>query len=196
MSIIRIFLFISFFLTIHSYTFEFSFKSFFADLKRLPYEELFENPYRILGLAPWTSMKAIRKKYNELVKKYHPDKSATGNRELFELIQKSFKKIKEERKESEENEEDKSFASAIRNTISKILNIEIIFAVIYSASYLIYKFQSLIYVPLFYMVISFTIIDNIFPHFFGEEIIEYIVCIVIGWLLFTRHKKYFRKKEN
>ena len=65
---------------------------------------------------------AIRKKYTELAKKKHPDKSATGNREEFEIIQKAFDQIKKERKESEENEEDISFSYVIRNTISKVLH--------------------------------------------------------------------------
>ena len=141
-------------------------------------------------------MKKIRKKYTELARKKHPDKSATGSREEFEIIQKAFDQIKKERKKREENEEDISFFYVIRNTISKVLHIEIIFAIIYSISHMIYKFQSMIYVPLFYMVLSFTIITNIFPHFFKEELIEYIACAIIGYLLYTRHKKYFRKNEN
>ena len=193
MSLMRLILFISFFISIYSITFTFSFKNFFGDLRRLPYEEFVNNPYRILGLAPWTSFKKIKKKYTELVKKVHPDKSETGSREEFELIQQSFEKIKKERKEMEENEEndDISFFSVIRNTISKVLNIEIIFLAVYSVSYLIYKFQSMIYVQLFYMIISFTVIDNIFPHFFKEELFEYITCLIMGYLLYNRHKKYF-----
>ena len=194
MSLIKIFLLISYCLTtICSFNFYFSFSSLSFDIKNLEY---FNNPYRVLGIAPWSSMKKIRKKYTELAKKKHPDKSATGNREEFEIIQKAFDQIKKERKESEENEEDISFSYVIRNTISKVLHIEIIFAIIYSISHIIYKFQSMVYVPLFYMVLSFTIITNIFPHFFKEELIEYIACAIIGYLLYTRHKKYFRKNEN
>ena len=194
MSLIKIFLLISYCITtIFSINFSFSFSSLGFDYKNIEY---FNNPYRVLGIAPWSSMKKIRKKYTELAKKLHPDKSSTGSREEFEIVQRAFERIKKERKESEENEEDISFSNVIRNTVSKVLHIEIIFAIIYSFSYMIYKFQSMIYVPLFYMVFSFTIITNIFPHFFKEELIEYIACIIIGWLLYTRHKKYFRNKEK
>ena len=184
MSIIRILIFLSIFISIYSDSF--SFKSFFAELKRFPYQEFVQNPYRILRLPPWTSMEKIRKKHKELAKKYHPDKSE-GNREKFELIHQAFEKIKKERKEMEENE-NLSFSSVVKGTISKVLNIEVLFVAAYSISYITFKFQSLIYFPLFYMIISFTIIDNLFAHFFSEEIIEYIACIIAGWFLYTQHK--------
>ena len=192
MSIIRILIFLSIFISIYSESF--SFKSFFAELKRFPYQEFVQNPYRILGLPPWTSMEKIKKKHKELVKKYHPDKSE-GNREIFESIQQAFEKIKKERKETEEDE-NLSFSSVVKGTISKVLNIEVLFVAAYSVSYITFKFQSLIYVPLFYMIISFTIIDNLFAHFFSEEIIEYITCVIAGWFLYTQHKKYFNKNPE
>ena len=193
MSIIRILILISIFISIK--TFSFSIKSLFLEIKRIPYQDFFKNPYKVLGLAPWTSMKKIKKKYNELVKKYHPDKNE-GNREHFELIQSAFEKIKKERKEMEEEDDNLSFSSVIRGTISKVLNIEVLFVDAYSISYIIYSFQSLIYVPLFYMVLSFTIIDNLFAQFFSEELFEYIVCVCVGWFLYTRHKIIFKSKKT
>ena len=188
MSIMKIFILLSFIITINTISFSFS-SRYFSELTN--YKDMIINPYRVLGIPPWSSMKKIKRKYNELVKKYHPDKSETGNREDFELIQKSFELIKKKRKENEENEEDISFSSVLRSTIGDILNVEIIFGLIYIVAYAIYKFNELIYVPVFYMIISFTIIDNIFPHFFSESFIEYIACAVIGWFLYSRHKKFF-----
>ena len=196
MSLIRLILFISFIISIKTTSFAFYIKSFFLEIKKLRYEEYFQNPYRILGLSPWTSMKNIKKKYNELVKKKHPDRSNTGNREEFELIQKAFEKIKKDRKENEEIEDDINFSYVIKSTISKLINIEIIFLALYTAAYIIYKFQSMIYVPLFYMIISFTIIDNLFVHYFHEELIEYIVCLIIGFFLYSQHKKIFKKDKK
>ena len=67
MSLIKIFLLISYCLTtICSFNFYFSFSSLSFDIKNLEY---FNNPYRVLGIAPWSSMKKIRKKYTELAKK-------------------------------------------------------------------------------------------------------------------------------
>ena len=196
MSIIRIFILLSFIIAINSISFSFSFGSGTGSFSNLfNFKDLTCNPYRVLSLPPWSSMKKIKRRYNELVKKYHPDKSETGSREEFELIQKSFEILKQKRKESEENEEDISFSFVIRSTIGDILNVEIIFGLIYIVAYAIYKFNILIYVPLFYMIISFTLIDNIFPHFFKETYIEYIVCLAVGWFLYSKHKQYFKDKN-
>ena len=37
------------------------------------YNDFLINPYRVLGIPPWSSMKTIKGKYRELIKKYHPD---------------------------------------------------------------------------------------------------------------------------
>ena len=83
-------LFFSFIINIYSIKFTF--------LGFMHYKGVVYNPYRVFGLPPWTSMKKIKKRYNELVKKYHPDRSETGNREEFEIIQQAFEMIKKERK--------------------------------------------------------------------------------------------------
>ena len=193
MSIMKILILLSFFITINSISFSFSFEDLTNSLNL---RELLSNPYRVLGIPPWSSMKKIKRRYNELVRKYHPDKSETGDRENFELIQKAFEVIKKKRKESEENEEDISFSFVIRSTIGDILNVELIFGFIYMVAYFVYKFNKLIYVPFFYMIISFTLIDNIFPHFFKETFLEYIACIFIGWFLYSRHKQFFNNEQK
>ena len=108
------------------------------------YKDVVYNPYRVFGLPPWTSMKKIRKKYNELVRKYHPDKSHKDTRKEFELIQQSYDIIEKSRKENEENEEEMSFSTVITETIRSILGVEIIFFAIYMLAYITYKFQMLI----------------------------------------------------
>ena len=154
------------------------------------YKDVVYNPYRVFRLPPWTSMKKIKKKYNELVKKYHPDKSHSDTRKQFELIQKSYDLIKKMRKENEENEEEMNFPSLIVETIRSIMNVEIIFFAIYMIASITYRFQRLIAIPLFYMIISFTFIDNMLPHIFSSETKEYITCIIIGIILITLHNKY------
>ena len=157
------------------------------------YKDVVYNPYRVFGLPPWTSMKKIRKKYNELVRKYHPDKSHKDTRKEFELIQQSYDIIKKSRKENEENEEEMSFSTVITETIRSILGVEIIFFAIYMLAYITYKFQMLIVEPLFYLIISFTIIDNIFPHWFKEDYYQYLISFVLGIGLYYFHKKNIRK---
>ena len=157
------------------------------------YKDVVYNPYRVFGLPPWTSMKKIRKKYNELVRKYHPDKSHKDTRKEFELIQQSYDIIKKSRKENEENEEEMSFSTVIAETIRSILGVEIIFFAIYMLAYITYKFQMLIVEPLFYLIISFTIIDNIFPHWFKEDYYQYLISFILGIGLYYFHKKNIRK---
>ena len=154
------------------------------------YKGAIYNPYRVFGLPPWSSMKKIKKKYNELVRKYHPDKTHKDTRKEFEMIQQSYDIIKNQRKENEENEEEMSFSIVITDTIRSIINVELIFLAIYSISYITFTFQMLIAVPLFYMIISFTLIDNIIPHWFRTEYNQYIISFVVGVFLYIFHKQF------
>ena len=175
-------------ISISSFQFNFNLKDLFN------YKGVVYNPYRVFGLPPWASMKKIKKKYNELVRKYHPDKSHGDTRKEFEIIQNSYDLIKKQRKENEENEEEMSFSIVITDTIRSIINVELVFLVIYTVAYVTFKFQMLIVKPLFYMIISFTFIDNIFPHLFRTSYNEYIISFVGGILLLIFHNKYITKK--
>ena len=50
----------------------------------------------------------------------------------------------------------------------------------------------LIVVPLIFMIISFTTIDNLFPHWFDSESYEYLVCFLVGIGLYILYRKYAR----
>ena len=78
------------------------------------------------------------------------------------LLRRKRNELNQVKVDESETEEDEnlSFSSVVKGTISKVLNIEVLFVAAYSVSYITFKFQSLIYVPLFYMIISFTIIDK------------------------------------
>ena len=178
-------LFFSLFIYITSFSFKFSYISGLFNYKGFVY-----NPYRVFNLPPWTPMKKIKKRYNELVREYHPDKSHKDTRKEFEIIQQSYDSIKKSRKENEDNDNEINFTSVITETIRSILNVEILFVVIYMIAYITYKFQMLIIIPLFYMIFSFTFIDNMFPHFFKTEFSEYVTCVVVGFILYILHRKY------
>ena len=182
--IIKTLLFCSFIINIYSA--KFSFFGFSS------YKGVVYNPYRVFGLPPWTSMKKIKKRYNELVRKYHPDKTHKDTRKEFELVQQSFDIIKKKRKESDENEVEMSFSSVITGTISSIVNIEALLLIVYLMAYITFKFQMLIVVPLFFMIISFTTIDNLFPHWFDSESYEYFICFIVGIALYYFFGKYIK----
>ena len=181
-------LFFSFIVNIYSIKF-----SFFGLMN---YKGVVYNPYRVFGLPPWTSMKKIKKRYNELVRKYHPDKSHKDTRKEFELVQQSFDAIKKKRKESDENEVEMSFSNVITGTISSIVNIEALLLLVYLIAYVTFKFQMLIVIPLIFMIISFTTIDNLFPHWFDSESYEYLVCFIVGIGLYILYRKYMRDHIN
>ena len=179
-----------FFFLVNIYSIKFSFFGL------MNYKGVVYNPYRVFGLPPWTSMKKIKKRYNELVRKYHPDKSHKDTRKEFELVQQSFDAIKKKRKESDENEVEMSFSNVITGTISSIVNIEALLLLVYLIAYVTFKFQMLIVVPLIFMIISFTTIDNLFPHWFDSESYEYLVCFIVGIGLYILYRKYMRDHIN
>lgn len=179
-------LFCSLLICIASFKFNFG----FSDLSN--YKGVVYNPYRVFGLPPWSSMKKIRKKYNELVRKYHPDKSHRDTREEFEKIQQSYDLIKKKRKENEENETEMSFSTVIIDTIRSIINVELLFVLIYIIAFITFKFQMLIAIPLFYLILSFTLIDNMIPHWFQTELNECFAGLIFGILLYYLHRKYIK----
>ena len=184
MSTIKYLLFFSLLICISSINLGFGFKN------------VVYNPYRVFGLPPWSSMKKIKSKYKQLVLKYHPDKSHGKTTEQFQLIQSSYELIKKRRKENEENDEEMSFSTVISDTIKTIITVELIFLGVYVISYLIYKLQLLIVIPLFYQVVAFVFIDNLIPHWFDEQSVEYFICLCSGIGFYVAHlviKRIFKK---
>lgn len=154
------------------------------------------NPYRVFNLPPWSSMKVIKKRYNELVLKYHPDKSGKNTKEQFQLVKDSYQAIKKERKEHEDSEQEISFKGVLRKLIRSIFNVEILFMVVYVISYIIFQLQILIVVPVFYLILSFTVVDNMFPHYFNDTSNQYLYCIIIGVVLYLIHRRHFKSEPK
>ena len=146
------------------------------------YNNLLINPYRVLGLPPWSSMKEVKKKYRNLIKQYHPDKTHKNTSPQFELIQNAYEKIKKERKEKKENDEEReiSFYSLFKSTIKEILIIEIGFTLIYYISYWTYKLQKFLMKPILYIICSNVIVNNYIPHFFNDRITQFLISSLFG----------------
>ena len=171
-----VFILFFFFCSINSFDFD------NIDLKGVVY-----NPYRVFNLPPWSSMKTIKKRYKELIKKYHPDKSHSNTQEQFQLVQSSFEKIKEARKDHGDDEE-LSFSSVVKELIKSIVSVELIFCVIYMITSLIYKLQLLFVVPMAFQIISFVLVDNFFPHYFKDQNQEILVAFIGGIILLFVYK--------
>ena len=165
------------------------------------YNDFLINPYRVLGIPPWSSMKIIKGKYRELIKKYHPDQTKGKTRQQFELIQTAYEKIKVERQNyKDENGEEKeiNFKFIIHKTFREILIVAIIFNVIYYISYWTYSIQKMLIKPLICIVFSCCIINNFFTHYFNDDGSEYYTAFLIGISLFILVKlfSYFSGKKK
>ena len=62
--------------------------------RRNPYEMRTKSPYAVLGLKEGAPFDEVKKRYRELVKKYHPD-ILMGRGESEEMIEKSTRKLQE-----------------------------------------------------------------------------------------------------
>ena len=165
------------------------------------YNDFLINPYRILGIPPWSSMKTIKNKYRELIKKYHPDHTKGKTRKQFELIQTAYEKIKEERQNNKDEsgeEKEIDFKFIIIKTFRNIIYVEIIFNVIYYISYWTYSIQKMLFKPLIYIVFCCCIINNFFTHYFNDDGSEYYTAFLIGISLFILVKLFscFRSKKK
>jgi len=69
------------------------FEKFYGSYKSKPASGN-KNPYEILGLSEQASFEEVKKRYRELVKKYHPD-ILMGRGESEEMIEKSTRKLQE-----------------------------------------------------------------------------------------------------
>jgi len=165
------------------------------------YNDFLINPYRVLGIPPWSSMKTIKGKYRELIKKYHPDQTKGKTRQQFELIQTAYEKIKVERQNyKDENGEEKeiNFKFIIQKCFREIVIVEIIFTIVYYIAYWTYSIQKMLIKPLICIVFSCCIINNFFTHYFNDDGSEYYTAFLIGISLFILVKLFssFRSKKK
>lgn len=162
------------------------------------YDDIVNNPYREFRLPPWSTMSQIKKRYNELVKIYHPDKTKTRNSsEKFRAIQDAYQRIKDRRKAAEreeandaddndtlDSEEINSFFDALADVVKILLTIGIFLSLIQFISWLCYKFYAMFYPPFFSLICSFVICDRLFPHYFKSPENQIIYSIVFGILIY------------
>lgn len=145
---------------------------------------LCENPYRIIGLAPYNSIEEVRTKCKKLVKTYHPDKYKGDKDEArlkFDRIQKACKEIKDSR--SDEKDDESGFTTALKKCIlSCIVSLLIIFFTYYFIMF-IYKFYN--FTMKFFIVISllFFIVDSFFAHYFEDEGMQYLTVFLMALTL-------------
>lgn len=51
------------------------------------------NPFKVLGISSFSSLKEVKDRYHELCHKYHPDNPKTGDTQKFLELNKAYKQI-------------------------------------------------------------------------------------------------------
>ena len=131
------------------------------------------NPFSVLGIAPWSSNFDIKKKYNELVRKLHPDRNKSTNAgEQFRVLQKAYEEIKNKRGIKGDNEgstQITGFLSFVKETVTDVLKLEGIFASLYFLFWLLYTFNQCLLKPLIVGIVSYNFIEGMLPHVFDSK---------------------------
>ena len=158
-----------------------------------------ENPYRILGLAPYSSIEDVKNECKKLMKIYHPDKFKGDKDEArvkFDRIQKACKEIKDSRPDEKEGES--GINNAIYRCIKSIILSAICITIFYYFSMFLYKFSAYTLKFSILGTITFLTIEFFFAHFFESEENQYGFSFLLTILLSSSEsiKNYFYGKKS
>ena len=156
-------------------------------------EKYISSPYLILKIPPQSTDYAIKKKYVTLVKKLHPDKNPS--KDEFLLLQKAYKELKKIRKleSSNDNSNLNGFYSFLYETFIKIIATRIFFNLIHLIFWSIYKFNQFIFKPMIFGIITFHLIETVFPHIIETQTDVIIVTAILTILLYFLTKSKTQK---
>ena len=154
------------------------FKLFVSEDFSLKY--FYQNPYRILGIEPWSSFEKIKEVYHKKILETHPDKIKGKTKEFIE-IQNAYQNIKEYRK----NNKNITLKNIISKTFKDTFLICIIFIIFYLFSFLSYKIQSKLFKPLIIQIITFNFLNIFIPHWFNNYIHQCLNAFIIGIVIYV-----------
>jgi len=154
------------------------FKLFVFDDFSLKY--FYQNPYRILGIEPWSSIEKIKEVYHKKILETHPDKIKGKTKEFIE-IQNAYQNIKEYRKKHKNI----SLKKIIYKTFKDTFITCVIFIIFYFFSFLSYKIQSKLFKPLIIQIITFNFFDTFIPHWFNNYFHQYLNAFFIGIVIYV-----------
>jgi hypothetical protein len=149
------------------------------------YESILENPYRVLEIAPWSSMEVVRKRYNELAKKSHPDMKS-GSSSKFMKIQSAYEQIKSARKLNDED--DSLLKNIFFDFLYSVISVFSIMGSCYLISWACFKFFEYIWKFVTTIIIAFLFIDKFLPHFFKTSGSQTMASIALGLILYYKEK--------
>ncbi len=157
----------------------------------------YENPYRTLGIAPWSTYDEIKDQYNKLVKIYHPDKTKSKSQDStdqFIKIQNAYKKLKEKLKvdDVESEDEDIIMADLFGDTILIISSIASFILVCYIIITCTYNLFMWCWKYILFLSCFIVVFENVIPHYFSS-LLTMIVCANIASLITLNANKIFSK---
>lgn len=157
------------------------------------FEEVMLNPYRELGVAPWSSNKVIKERYNELVRLNHPDKSKSiDSREKFMRIQEAYELIKSEREDKIEY----TIYDTIRMTSITIVQICVIIFTMYGLVWLCYKMIDLFFRFVVCLITTTLIFERLIPHLFRSLQSQLMCSFVVSLILTYAFRKIYNKSDK
>ena len=155
--------------------------------KNVEDENLFfiqDNPYQILGIAPWSNYKKIEKKYKFLKNKYKNNIKKTIK------IKIAYKKLKARYEKGNLN----TFLSITLRTFMDIISLIICYYIYKIILHLFQSFTKFCFKFVFFHILFFIIIDNfasyVFFSFYSELFISfifgttiYVIMYIIGYYM-------------
>lgn len=157
------------------------------------FEDYLDNPYRELRLPPWSTMEDIKKRYNELVKKYHPDKNKDPSaKERFLKIQKAYERLKTIRKFDSPDDitEDDPHWKAFQEAVQMICIVALALLSGYFCIWITFKVYDYCWRFLLWMSVAFILVDKLIPHYFYTMNSQFVFSSIFGLILVYRSKIY------
>ena len=137
-----------------------------------------KNPYQVLGVAPWSSIKEIKTKYSKILNKYSKDRDSDIDinevKEAYENLEEAYKK----------RGKDPTIYDVITTWVNSLTKYYGIMATIYGCTWLFYKIQMWLSGFMFWEVVGFLVVERFFPHYFDRILSQYCCSFILGLVLY------------
>lgn len=146
--------------------------------KNVEDENLFfiqDNPYQILGIAPWSNYKKIEKKYKFLKNKYKNNIKKTIK------INNAYKKLKARYEKGNLN----TFLSITLRSFMDIISLIICYYIYKIILHLLQSFTKFCFKFVFFHILFFIIIDNFASYVFFSFYSELFISFIFGTIIYA-----------
>ena len=146
--------------------------------KNVEDENLFfiqDNPYQILGIAPWSNYQNIKKKYKFLKNKYKNNIKKTIK------IKNAYKKLKARYEKGNLN----TFLSITLRSFMDIISLIICYYIYKIILHLFQSFTKFCFKFVFFQILFFIIIDNFACYVFFSFYSELFISFIFGTIIYA-----------